>query len=1094
MAEKKPAPPKLTTDRSYDDWLRLVRWWKIQTDLSPERQGAALAASLEGKALDVVFELDDDVIKSADGVDKIIEKLDVLFKKNTLTQKIEDIEKFENLTRAENRSIKEYIAEFDKNINRLRKHRIDYPDDIKGFKLMKGAKLQPSEEKLIRATITDITYDHVLKKLKDIYGDDKPSVSFNIKAENTFYTETPSDEEIEEDYQLDDEEYNDIYYASRQRRPSNYQSRPYRHQNHRPTQNYNPGRPQGAASSNWRNSKPGSPPIHPQTRAKGKNPVTRSGDQTRCRVCQSINHWERDCPDKANDVNLAVNEIVLHASNAVVLKTLVSETWSAAVLDSGATETVCGSTWFEEYESSLNKKDSSDIVFKPSSKGFRFGDGKVVRSTKCATIPAYIGNKRVSINADIVEADIPLLLSKTAMKNAKMQLNFETDSLAAFEQEIPLKVTANGLYSLPITKTTQLIQEDANEPVNPIVLKVVNARTDVEIATKLHRCFAHPSADRLLRLVNNAGEQWSNNDNLKQKIKEVTDSCSVCQVFKKPPPRPTVGLPQAREFQEAVAMDLKEYNGRQILHLVDLCTRLSAATFIPNKRKETIVKAILQIWSAVYGSPQKFRADNGGEFANAEFISFCEQFGITIQSTPAESPWSNGVVERHNQTIARSMDKIINDTGCNADLALLWALNAKNSLQNVAGFSPFQLVLGKNPQLPSTLTDDLPALTAQSNMSDLMRENLNVIHAAREAFIACENDEKIRRALNSNVRTTGETKYVTGDTVLYKRDPSIQWHGPAHVIGQVDQQVFVKHGSFYVRVHPCRLQLVKGATRTVTELTSGHITTSSSEAGAPMGAVMPPDQTQADCQQGDLEQNLEEALRIATPDDLDVRRGDPSSSTPHPSEASPQIAQSPAIAQPKVQVGTKIRYKDYEDHPSQEAIIASRAGKATGVNRNWWNTTRPDGTRHAVNLDQVYEWDIINDTDTTQDGHGLQTNPDAQETLVCDNLLATNKSRELEAKLAELDQWKTMGVYQEIEDNGQECLSLRWVVKDKLSDEGVQVCKARLCVRGFEEETNFRTDSPTCSREGIRLFLSTTASRKWKIHSMDVKGAFLQGK
>ena len=167
------------------------------------------------------------------------------------------------------------------------------------------------------------------------------------------------------------------------------------------------------------------------------------------------------------------------------------------------------------------------------------------------------------------------------------------------------------------------------------------------------------------------------------------------------------------------------------------------------------------------------------------------------------------------------MDKIIEDTGCHSELALCWALNAKNSLQNVAGFSPFQLVLGTNPRLPSNLSDDIPALT-QKNTSQLIRENLNAIHAARTAFIACENDEKIRRALGANIRGSGEIKYVTGDKVLYKRDAAIQWHGPATVIGQVDQQVFVKHGSFYIRVHPCRLQLVKEATRTVTELPCGE--------------------------------------------------------------------------------------------------------------------------------------------------------------------------------------------------------------------------------------------------------------------------------
>ena len=54
--------------------------------------------------------------------------------------------------------------------------------------------------------------------------------------------------------------------------------------------------------------------------------------------------------------------------------------------------------------------------------------------------------------------------------------------------------------------------------------------------------------------------------------------------------------------------------------------------------------------------------------------------------------------------------------------------------------------------------------------------------------------------------------------------------------------------------------------------------------------------------------------------------------------------------------------------------------------------------------------------------------------------------------------------------------------------------KARLCAQGFEEEQNFRTNSPTCSKEGIQTMFSSASShtKKWQIHSIDVKTAFLQ--
>lgn len=57
----------------------------------------------------------------------------------------------------------------------------------------------------------------------------------------------------------------------------------------------------------------------------------------------------------------------------------------------------------------------------------------------------------------------------------------------------------------------------------------------------------------------------------------------------------------------------------------------------------------------------------------------CDYLGINIKATAAESPWINSVLERTNQTIAKMMDKIISDTTCSPELALTWALNAKNN-------------------------------------------------------------------------------------------------------------------------------------------------------------------------------------------------------------------------------------------------------------------------------------------------------------------------------------------------------------------------------------------------------------------------------
>ena len=101
------------------------------------------------------------------------------------------------------------------------------------------------------------------------------------------------------------------------------------------------------------------------------------------------------------------------------------------------------------------------------------------------------------------------------------------------------------------------------------------------------------------------------------------------------------------------------------------------------------------------------------------------------------------------------------------------------------------------------------------------------------------------------------------------------------------------------------------------------------------------------------------------------------------------------------------------------------------------------------------------------------------------------KSENLKAKQAKLESWKSQNVYQERDSNGQLTISVSWVLKPKTVDGKIST-KSRLCARGFEEIKKFENDSPTYSRESIRIVTSLMTSFKWNISSVSIKTAFLQ--
>ena len=63
-----------------------------------------------------------------------------------------------------------------------------------------------------------------------------------------------------------------------------------------------------------------------------------------------------------------------------------------------------------------------------SSATFTFDDGVRYKSVKRSTVfPCWIGGVRSELTTDVVECDLPLLISKPSMKKGKMVLNFSQD-------------------------------------------------------------------------------------------------------------------------------------------------------------------------------------------------------------------------------------------------------------------------------------------------------------------------------------------------------------------------------------------------------------------------------------------------------------------------------------------------------------------------------------------------------------------------------------------------------------------------------------------------------------------------------------------
>ena len=302
------------------------------------------------------------------------------------------------------------------------------------------------------------------------------------------------------------------------------------------------------------------------------------------------------------------------------------------------------------------------------------------------------------------------------------------------------------------------------------------------------------------------------------------------------------------------------------------------------------------------------------------------------------------------------------------------------------GYSSYQLVLGRNPSLPNITSATPPALQGVTH-SESLAKHLNTLHATRKAFIESETCERIRRALRSKIRAS-EQSYKHGDRVYYKRDGQDKWIGPGKVVFRDSKVVFVRHGGVFVRVSPNRL--IKAGQEFVGE---NDVTQRDSDITTDNN-----DQTNDENQDDSVHEEI----------------GNSQTTTVEPINVNVNFKKNDLIS-----------FKTDQMDTWNDATILSRAGKAQGTNKYWFNIhNETTGNNLSVDLSRV-PWKRI-DTPNV-------------EVVNITNIYDDAKKKEL-AKLKEFD------TYDLVNNDGQQTISTRWVLTEK--DDGL---KARLVARGFEE-------------------------------------------
>ena len=1029
----------------FDDTVRLdqyeteVRAWCKVTSVEVEKRAIVLVLAMPDKKNEILESVNSDDLSVAGGVDILLKHLKDNYGKDELLESLEMYEDFRKFERSSNQSIGEFCSGFESRKKRIENKGIKFPEEILAFELIRNANISKSERKLVLTGLN-------LAEKKGMYKDAITSLK---KFLGEGYTESKSE------FDCDNIKVEPAYAAWNRNFRGNFRGRSNEFRGNR-GQRYNRGY-RGARGARTNES---------------INPIGRDGSRLKCFRCNATNHLIFQCPLRYNNVNLVddsntnalegkkeekINETYLTEDHIIMytgydkhrVNELCLETAGCAILDSACSSNVAGENWYLDYiNNHLSNEQKNSIIIKKGMKQFRFGDGPIIKSIKQVELPVCVGGRELNLLVDIVNAHLPFLMSKNQMKELGMILDLSKDEVIFKNKKITLNESNSGHYILPLRESQDEIKVFA------VKLDGLFGNEAKTVLTKLHNQFGHPANKKLKGLLLDS-QVWKME--FEHLLEEISNKCKICKLYKKTPDRPAVALSMAYEFNDAVCMDLKKLScNKWILHMIDMHTRYTRSVIINRKESKGVLDKIMKEWIGIFGVPKKLLTDNGGEFTSEEIREVMSFLNVVKLTTGAEAPWQNGLCEKVHQVTDMIMLKLqASYPEAELDYILAWANMVRNSMQMYQGYSSHQLVFGINPNLPNILQDRLPAMS-ENTSSDVLAKHLNLLRANREAFIKSDSCMKIRRALRSKLRCS-QKYFRQGDWIYYKRNNSERWLGPAKVMFQDGKVVFVRHGSVFYRVSVNRINSAE-------DFDNEEYTTVDTEKNS-------------DNDNRNNASNQEIIENSTTADDDREGINDENENTlKELEELTNQILNEEKKEVDPCSVCKFVVEKDMKALECDQCKMWCHI-ECGGVS--------PETYSMLMNK-KVIKWKCPNHKQRRKSR--LESEKVIQKVYV--NFIPKAKWNNkpcMEAKIEELNKLKSFGVYEEIDGHYKDCITTRWVMAMK----GDKI-KARIVVRGFEENFLLQKDSPTVTKCGINILLMIAASKHWIIKSIDIKSAFLQ--
>ncbi|GFY34150.1 retrovirus-related Pol polyprotein from transposon 412 [Trichonephila clavipes] len=292
---------------------------------------------------------------------------------------------------------------------------------------------------------------------------------------------------------------------------------------------------------------------------------------------------------------------------------------------------------------------------------------------------------------------------------------------------------------------------------------------------------------------------------LLEDVEEFVKTCDSCQRVGKPRDKakaPLKLVPIISEVFSKINIDtvgplpVSTKQNRYLITSICVASKYPEAIPVESITSPNVIDALLSIFSRL-GFPREIQSDLGTSFTSELTTTFFNKFGIKVARSSVSHPQSNAV-ERVHRTIKCVIKALCVESGEDWEGVLPLALFSLRTVAHEStGFSPTELVMGKNLRTPQTLVYEEwmeEGNTSQSVVEYILQLN-NRLKRCQDIAITRMKECQLKRKTWYD-RDAVERKFVDGDLVMVlatskQNKLEVNWIGPGKVLSRISDSNYV---------------------------------------------------------------------------------------------------------------------------------------------------------------------------------------------------------------------------------------------------------------------------------------------------------------